>query len=29
VTRFMFGLSHDNAHLEQIKDVVRQSRAAR
>ncbi len=29
LTRFMFGLSHDNAHLDQIKDVVRQSRAAR
>ncbi len=29
VTRFMLGLSHDNAHLEQIKDVVQQSRAAR
>jgi hypothetical protein len=29
VTRFMLGLSHDNAHLDQIKDVVQQSRAAR
>ena len=29
VTRFMLGLSHDNAHLAQIKDIVRQSQAAR
>ena len=29
VTRFMLGLAHDNAHLDQIKDVVQQSRAAR
>jgi hypothetical protein len=29
VTRFMLGLSHDNAHLDQIKDVVQQSRATR
>jgi hypothetical protein len=29
VTRFMLGLSHDNAHLEQIKDAVQQSRATR
>jgi hypothetical protein len=29
VTRFMLGLSHDNAHLDQIKDVVQQGRAAR
>ena len=28
VTRFMLGLSHDNAHLDQIKNVVQQSRAA-
>jgi hypothetical protein len=28
MTRFMLGLSHDNAHLDQIKDVVQQSRAA-
>lgn len=29
VPRFMLGLSHDDAHLDQIKDVVQQSRAAR
>lgn len=29
VTRFMLGLSHDNAHLEQIKEIVRQSQVAR
>lgn len=29
LTRFMLGLSHDNAHLGQIEEVVRQSRAAR
>src|SRR5512136_2517173 len=29
LTRFMLGLSHDNAHLDQIKNVVQQSRAAR
>ena len=29
VTRFMLGLSHENAHLAQIKDIVRQSQAAR
>jgi hypothetical protein len=29
VTRFMLGLSHDNAHLEQIKEIVRQSHVAR
>ena len=29
MTRFMLGLSHDNAHLAQIKDIVRQSQAAR
>jgi len=29
VTRFMLGLSHDNAHVEQIKEIVRQSQAAR
>ncbi len=29
LTRFMLGLLHDNAHLEQIRDVVQQSRAAR
>jgi hypothetical protein len=29
VTRYMLGLSHDNTHLDQIKDVVQQSRAAR
>ncbi|HTP09818.1 MAG TPA: DinB family protein [Anaerolineae bacterium] len=29
VTRFMFGLSHDNAHLDQIRDVVQQSRGTR
>jgi hypothetical protein len=28
MTRFMLGLSHDNAHLEQIKEIVRQSQAA-
>jgi hypothetical protein len=28
LTRFMLGLSHDNTHLEQIKDVVQQSHAA-
>lgn len=28
MTRFMFGLSHDNAHLTQIRDIVRQSQAA-
>ncbi len=28
VTRFMLGLSHDNAHLDQIKAVVQQSHAA-
>ncbi len=27
VTRFMLGLSHDNAHLDQIKNIVQQSRA--
>jgi DinB superfamily len=27
VTRFMLGLSHDNAHLGQIQEVVRQSQA--
>jgi hypothetical protein len=29
VTRFMLGLSHDHAHLDQIKDVVQQGHAAR
>jgi predicted ATPase len=29
LTRFMLGLSHDNAHLAQIQDVVQQSRATR
>ncbi len=29
VTRFMLGLSHDNAHLAQIQEIVRQSQAAR
>jgi hypothetical protein len=29
VTRFMLGLSHDNAHLAQIQEIVRQSLAAR
>ncbi len=29
VTRFMLGLSHDNAHLAQITDVVQQAQAAR
>jgi hypothetical protein len=29
VTRFMLGLSPDNAHLDQIEDVVQQSHAAR
>jgi len=29
VTRFMLGLSHDNAHLAQIQDIVRQSHGAR
>jgi hypothetical protein len=28
LTRFMLGLSHDNAHLGQIQEVVRQSQAA-
>jgi len=28
VTRFMLGLSHDNAHLAQIQEIVRQSQAA-
>ncbi len=27
LTRFMLGLAHDNAHLDQIKDVVQQSHA--
>jgi hypothetical protein len=29
VTRFMLGLSHDNSHLDQIKEIVRQSQVAR
>ena len=29
VSHFVFGLSHDDAHLEQIKEVVRQAKAAR
>jgi len=29
VTRFMLGLSHDNAHLAQLQDIVRQCQAAR
>ena len=29
VTRFMLGLSHDHAHLEQIQAIVRQSQAKR
>ena len=29
VTRFMLGLRHDDAHLDQIKNIVQQSRAAR
>ena len=29
VTRFMLGLSHDNAHLAQIQEIVRQSLSAR
>jgi hypothetical protein len=29
LTRFMLGLAHDNAHLDQIKDVTQQGRAAR
>ncbi len=29
VTRFMLGLRHDHAHLDQIKNIVRQSQAAR
>ena len=29
VTRFMLGLSHDNAHLAQIQDIVQQSLSAR
>jgi hypothetical protein len=29
VTRFVFGLSHDDAHLAQIKEVVRQAKAGR
>jgi hypothetical protein len=29
VTRFMLGLSHDNAHLAQVQEIVRQSQAAR
>jgi hypothetical protein len=28
-TRFMLGLSHDHAHLDQIRDVVQQARSAR
>lgn len=28
IARFVFGLSHDDAHLEQIKEVVRQAKAA-
>ncbi|GAB4158082.1 MAG: DinB family protein [Candidatus Promineifilaceae bacterium] len=29
VKRFVLGLSHDDAHLEQIADIVRQAKAAR
>lgn len=29
VTRFMLGLSHDNAHLDQIRSIVQQSKAAK
>ena len=29
ITRFVFGLSHDDAHLEQFKEVVQQAQAAR
>jgi len=29
VTRFMLGLRHDDAHLDQIKHIVQQCRAAR
>jgi hypothetical protein len=29
VTRFMLGLSHDNAHLAQLQEIVRQSQVAR
>lgn len=29
ITRFVFGLSHDDSHLAQIEDVVAQARAAR
>ncbi len=29
VSRFVMGLFHDDAHLEQIKEIVRQARAAR
>jgi hypothetical protein len=29
LTRFMFGLQHDQSHLDQIAEIVRQSQAAR
>ena len=29
VMRFVFGLSHDDAHLAQIEEIIRQSRAVR
>ena len=29
ITRFVFGLSHDDSHLEQIAEVVRQAKEAR
>ena len=29
VTRFVFGLKHDDDHLEQIEEIVRQAHAAR
>jgi hypothetical protein len=29
VGRFLFGLSHDDSHLEQLREIMRQARAAR
>jgi len=29
IGRFLFGLSHDDSHLEQLREIMRQARAAR
>ncbi|HCP73182.1 MAG TPA: DinB family protein, partial [Ktedonobacter sp.] len=29
VTRFVLGLSHDDSHIEQLREIMRQARAQR